>query len=60
MRLVLHATEVIEDKTYTTKKFTVNAKNCRTPQDAESLIIRLLIFADDYFARLREGLKSGR
>jgi hypothetical protein len=53
MRLVLHATEVIEDKTYTTK-------NCRPPQDAESLIIRLLIFADDYFARLRGGLKSGR
>jgi hypothetical protein len=60
MQLVLHATEVINGKTYTTKNFIVDAKDCRTPRDAEDVIVRLLSLADDNFSRVRERLKSVR
>jgi hypothetical protein len=58
MQLVMDATEVINGKTYVTKKFTVDAKVCRTPQDAEDVIVRFLIFADEKFGRVRKKLKS--
>jgi hypothetical protein len=59
MQLVFHATEVINGRTYTTKTFTLDAEDCRTPQDAEAVMEKLRVFADDNFARIRERLKSG-
>jgi hypothetical protein len=60
MQLVFHATEVINGRTYTTKTFALDAKDCRTAQDAEGVMVKLIIFADENFARVRKRLKSVR
>jgi hypothetical protein len=58
MQLILYATEIIEGKTYTTAKSTIDAKNCRAPMDAESVMTKFLLFADESFERVRKELRK--
>ena len=58
MQVVLYATETIDGKTYTTTESTVNAKECRTPKDVESVMTAFLLFADQHFERIRKQLRK--
>jgi hypothetical protein len=54
MQLFLYATEIIEGKTYTTAKSTIDEKNCRAPMDAEHFVVELVNSANVQFDRVRQ------
>ncbi len=54
MRIVIHATEIIDGKTYITENYTVEAKECLTPDGAESVMGEVCKLGNDTFDRIRE------
>jgi hypothetical protein len=53
MRIVIHATEIIDGKAYITENLTVDAKDCSTPEGAETVMLKVLTLADDTFKQIR-------
>jgi hypothetical protein len=57
MQIVIHATDIIDGKTYISDNFTVDAGDCRTPEGAKTVMTKFLAQANDTFDRIREKQK---
>jgi hypothetical protein len=58
MQLILQASDVINGQTYLSKTFTVEADECRSPIDAEDLILQFTKLAEEGFDKIRDKMRA--